>query len=134
MSGRLAGGCLCGACRYEVEDAFRYALICHCQQCRRATGAANKPFGGIEIGRLTDLSPPGAQLIHGDPAGAHDVRCRSCGSLLWSVVREGQWAHVAYGTLADAPSLTPQAHIFATSKAPWEVLPEDGLPRHAAYG
>ena len=50
--GMLGGGCLCGAVRYEVEDSFRYALNCHCSQCRRATGAAFKPFAGIEIGKL----------------------------------------------------------------------------------
>lgn len=27
---RRAGGCECGAVRYEVEDAFAYALNCHC--------------------------------------------------------------------------------------------------------
>ncbi|MCD4486710.1 hypothetical protein LQR31_19735 [Chromobacterium vaccinii] len=44
----LEGGCLCGAARYAVRDKFRYALNCHCGQCRRATGAAFKPFAGIE--------------------------------------------------------------------------------------
>jgi hypothetical protein len=39
-SGRtLSGKCLCGAVEYQVEDQFRYALNCHCSNCRRATGA-----------------------------------------------------------------------------------------------
>jgi hypothetical protein len=33
----LAGSCLCGTVRYRVADAFRYAMNCHCSQCRRAT-------------------------------------------------------------------------------------------------
>ncbi|MGH6747343.1 GFA family protein [Novosphingobium sp.] len=48
----LQGSCLCGACTYEVEDDFEYALICHCSQCRRATGAGSKPFAGIRAERL----------------------------------------------------------------------------------
>ena len=44
----LAGGCLCGNVRFSVEDAFRYALNCHCSQCRRSTGSAFKSFAGIE--------------------------------------------------------------------------------------
>jgi hypothetical protein len=47
-SGVLTGKCLCGAVRYSVQDEFKYALNCHCSNCRRATGSAFKPFAGIE--------------------------------------------------------------------------------------
>jgi len=42
----LRGQCYCQAVSYEVQDAFEYALICHCGACRRRTGAASKPFAG----------------------------------------------------------------------------------------
>ena len=63
---RLRGGCLCGAVAYEVEDGFRYALACHCSQCRRATGSAFKPFGGIERERFVLTAGADRLLIHGD--------------------------------------------------------------------
>lgn len=65
---------------------------------------------------------------YGD-AMTHDAHCRTCGSLLYSTVREGQYAHVTYGTLIDPPSLLPTAHIFAGSKAPWYRILDD-LPKH----
>ena len=49
----------------------------------------------------------------------HDAHCRRCGSLLYSLVRNGAYVHVAMGTLVDAPSIRPTAHIFVGSKAPW---------------
>ena len=49
----LSGGCECGAVRYSVPDAFLYAANCHCSRCRAATGAAFKPFAGIEREKLT---------------------------------------------------------------------------------
>ena len=58
-----------------------------------------------------------------------DVRCATCGSPLWSQVRDGEWVHVTLGTLDRTPSKTPTAHIHVASKAAWEVLPDDGLPR-----
>jgi hypothetical protein len=67
----------------------------------------------------------------GDEDG-HDVRCEDCGSLLYSVVREGKWVHVALGSLIDAPSIRPTAHIFASSKAPWFEITDD-LPQYEAY-
>ena len=51
-----------------------------------------------------------------------------CGALLWSVVRGGDWVHVALGSLADEPSIRPQLHIHVASKAPWFEI-TDGLPQ-----
>jgi hypothetical protein len=129
MNTRLKGGCRCGAVEYEVADEFRYALVCHCSQCRRATGSAFKPFGGIERAKLAVIRGKDHLRIFGDVM-THDAYCRACGSLLYSVVREAAWAHVTYGTLIDTPSLGPQAHIFVGSKAPWHTI-GDSLPQHA---
>ena len=125
----LTGQCLCGAVRYRVADRFAYALNCHCSRCRRATGSAFKPFGGIERAQL-EITAGAQQLVRYGESGAHDARCRTCGALLYSVVRDGAYVHVTLGTLSDAPSLTPSAHIFVASKAPWFTI-TDELPQHA---
>jgi hypothetical protein len=124
----LSGGCLCGDVRYRVEDRFLYALNCHCSQCRKATGSAFKPFAGIERGKLSVIKGEDVLSIFGDEQG-HDARCKRCGSLLYSVVREGQYVHVTYGTLIDEPSIRPTAHIHVGSKAPWYTI-TDALPQH----
>jgi hypothetical protein len=56
------------------------------------------------------------------------ARCAACGSLLFSVVREGAYVHVAMGSLVDAPSIRPTEHIFVGSKAPWFDITDD-LPQ-----
>ncbi len=129
----LAGGCLCGAIRYAVEDDFAYALNCHCSNCRRATGSAFKPFAGIARDKLRITQGEDDVSIFGDTQSAHDVRCRICGSLMFSVVRDGAYVHVTLGTLADAPSIRPAAHIFVGSKAPWYTI-TDALPQHDEFG
>ncbi len=127
----LEGLCLCGAVRYEVADQFIYAANCHCSNCRRATGSAFKPFAGIEREKLRITNGADNLLIFGDGAG-HDAHCRSCGSLLYSLVREGRFVHVTMGTLVDAPSIRPTEHIFVDSKAPWYTI-TDGLPQYAVF-
>lgn len=127
----LTGACACGAVRYEVPDDFQYAGYCHCSQCRRATGSAFKPFAGIELSRFRLIAEPGDLLRHGEGID-YDIRCRHCGSLLYSVVREGLWVHVAMGTLLDAPSIAPREHIFAGSKAPWYQITDD-LPQYEGH-
>jgi hypothetical protein len=127
----LSGKCLCGTVHYEVADQFRYALNCHCSNCRRATGAAFKPFAGIERGKLTITGGADRLLIYGEKS-AHDAHCGQCGSLLYSLVREAEFVHVTLGTLVDSPSIRPSAHIFVGSKAPWYTI-TDELPQHEEF-
>jgi hypothetical protein len=124
----LSGECMCGDVRYRVEDSFCYALNCHCSQCRKATGSAFKPFGGIERGKFGVIKGQEAISIFGKEK-VHDARCKRCGSLLYSVVRDGQYVHVTLGTLVDEPSMCPTAHIYVGSKAPWYTINDD-LPQH----
>ena len=127
----LAGKCLCGAVHYKVADEFAYALNCHCSDCRRATGSAFKPFAGIERGKLAITQGEDAVMIYGKE-DAGDIHCAKCGSLLYSVVRDGQFVHVTLGTLVDAPAIRPTAHIFVGSKAPWFTITDD-LPQHKGH-
>ena len=123
----LRGSCLCGLVVYEVPDSFEYSLYCHCSNCRRATGAAAKPFAGIKSDRLTFVSGGDQIMRYGDGTN-HDVHCQRCGSLLYSLVRNGAYLHVTLGTLIDSPTIRPTAHIFVGSKAPWDDVC-DGLPQ-----
>ena len=127
----LAGECFCGGVRYAVADMFEYALNCHCSNCRRTTGSAFKPFAGIARDKLSMTSGGDNVMIYGDDVG-HDAHCRRCGSLLYSVVRDGAYAHVAMGTLVDDPSIRPNAHIFVGSKAPWFSITDD-LPQYQGH-
>jgi hypothetical protein len=127
----LAGECFCRAVSYAVADEFGYALNCHCSNCRRTTGAAFKPFAGIARDKLRITSGANDLMIFGDDHG-HDARCKACGSLLYSAVRDGAFVHVAIGSLVDDPSIRPSKHIFVGSKAPWFTITDD-LPQYAAH-
>lgn len=123
----LSGKCLCGTVAYIVPDAFLYAAYCHCSNCRRTTGSVFKPFAGIERAKLVLTQGQEALMIFGDDQG-NDTHCKRCGSLLYSVVRDGAYVHVAMGTLVDAPTIRPDKHIFVGSKAPWFTITDD-LPQ-----
>lgn len=128
----LSGACECGATHYRVADAFLYAANCHCSNCRAGTGSAFKPFAGIERDRLEVTAGADQLLVWGEPDANH-TRCGTCGSLLYSVVRNGAYVHVAMGSLVDAPSIRPEEHIFVGSKADWFEITDD-LPRFDEYG
>jgi hypothetical protein len=127
MATVLKGECECRATQYEVLDEFAYAANCHCSRCRAGTGTAFKAFAGIEREKLTVTAGGDDLLVWGDEMGNH-TRCGTCGSLLFSVVRDGEYVHVAMGSLHDAPSIRPEGHIYVGSKAPWFEITDD-LPQ-----
>jgi hypothetical protein len=129
--GLLVGKCECGAVRYRAADAFLYAANCHCSRCRAATGSAFKAFAGIEREKLEITDGVDALLVFGEE-DLNNTRCGACGSLLFSVVRDGAYVHVALGSLVDAPSIRPTQHIFVGSKAPWFEITDD-LPQFEEY-
>ena len=73
----------------------------------------------------------GGEGIFGDENG-NNTHCKVCGSLLYSVVRDGAFVHVAMGTLVDDPTIRPTKHIFVGSKAPWFTITDD-LPQYEAH-
>lgn len=127
----LRGECYCRTVSFTVQDVFEYALYCHCSECRRRTGAAAKPFAGAQTSALSITSGEEAILRLGEGSG-HHASCGKCGSLLYSLVREGAYVHVTLGALIDPPTITPRAHIFVGSKAPWDLIC-DGLPQFEAF-
>jgi hypothetical protein len=131
MSRVLSGRCECRAVRYRVQDEFLYAGNCHCSNCRASTGSAFKSFAGIEREKLEIVQGADTLLVWGDDDANH-TRCGVCGSLLFSVVRDGAYVHVAMGSLVDEPSIRPTEHIFVGSKATWFEI-TDELPQAEEY-
>jgi hypothetical protein len=125
--------CLCGAVKYAVADEFVYAANCHCSNCRRTTGSAFKTFAGIERDKLkVTKGQDHLIMIFGDENG-NNTHCKTCGSLLYSLVRDGAFVHVAMGTLVDEPAIRPTKHIFVGSKAAWFTITDD-LPQFDGHG
>jgi hypothetical protein len=118
---------LCAA----VADEFIYAANCHCSNCRRTTGSAFKPFAGIERHKLVVTRGLDKLMVFGDEIG-NNTHCKICGSLVHSVVRNGEFVHIAMGTLDDDPTIRPTAHIFVGSKARWFTITDD-LPQYEEH-
>jgi hypothetical protein len=131
--GPVTGSCLCGGVRFEVTLPFRRASHCHCSRCRKHSGAF-----GLTQGRVPR---EGFRLLQGDelvrvyrPAGGMaKAFCSVCGSSLFGGTwPDGPEVSIRLGVLDDDPGIRPQYHSHTASAAPWETLPDDGLPRYPA--
>jgi hypothetical protein len=59
--------------------------------------------------------------------------CSVCGSSLFGGTwPDGPEVSIRLGAFDGDPDLAPQWHGYVGSKAGWDVLPDDGLPRYEA--
>ena len=84
------------------------------------------PRGGFRLLAGEDLL-----RVYRPPNGMAKVFCATCGSSLFG----GSWpdgpeVSVRLGSLDGDPGIAPQYHSQVDSKASWDDLPEDGLPRY----
>ena len=125
-----AGGCLCGAVRYEARGEPSKPCYCHCTSCRRAAGAPTVPwatFAGsafrVTRGQLTEYRSS-APVLRGF--------CARCGcSLTYRNDSRPDEIDVALATLDEPALLPPAAHLWVADKLPWVTI-NDGLPQYAA--
>jgi hypothetical protein len=121
-----AGGCLCGAVRYEVRGALRPIVMCHCTQCRRVTGHVM----AATAARLADfrLLSEGGLGWYDSSAEARRGFCSHCGStLFWQGVGR-DYLSIAAGTLDDSSGLTIACHIFTADKGAYYEI-ADAAPQ-----
>jgi hypothetical protein len=131
MSDPLTGACLCGAVRFELTEPPVVAYYCHCTRCQRRTGSGAAVSARVPPGSVRVVS--GADRIGRfvPPEGLPKAFCADCGSALWAESRDDLEAvAVRMGAFDRDPGIRPSARQFTAYAAPWEPIPDDGLPRH----
>jgi len=127
----LTGGCLCGRVRFELSEPPVAASYCHCTRCQRRTGTAASAQARIAPGSLRITA--GEELVRAfePPGGFAKEFCSACGSALWSRNPEdSEVISIRMGAFDSDPGVRPAYRQFVAYAAPWEPLPDDGLPRY----
>lgn len=126
----LTGGCLCGGVRYAITAPPVKMTYCHCTRCQRRSGAASSPQLRVEPGSVRFLQ--GEELVRGwkPPDGFEKCFCGTCGGALFSKGPDGAIWSVRMGTLDSDPGIRPAHRQFVAYAAPWEPVPDDGVPHY----
>ena len=65
------------------------------------------------------------------PDGFPKVFCSNCGSAMWSRGPDDpEVIAIRLGAFDSDPGIRPSMRNFVDYAAPWEPIPDDGLPRH----
>jgi hypothetical protein len=123
---RAAGGCLCGAVRYEVRGTLRQVVACHCTQCRRMTGHFLAATAARD-GELTVTRDAGLKWFSASPAARRGF-CGQCGSTLFWRGTGRDYTAIAAGSLDLPTGLALVQHIYTADKGDYYQI-ADGLPQ-----
>ena len=127
----IRGGCLCGEVRYEVTAPFLFASYCHCTRCQRRTGTAAAASARVAPGSLRVTAGEELVAAWAPPDGFAKCFCSACGGALWSRdPSDPEVLSVRLGTVDGDPGIRPEYRQFVAYAAPWEPIPDDGLPRY----
>ena len=128
----VSGSCLCGGVRFEVELPFRRANVFHCSRCRKHSGAHGLVQARVPRERFRLLSGEELIRVYRPEGGKVKGFCSVCGASLfgheWPV---GDEISIRLGSLDADPQIQPEYHTYVESRAPWDELADDGLPRYA---
>lgn len=121
----ILGSCLCGKIRYKIHAHPLGTSYCHCEDCRKASGAPVVVWTFFPIGTITfDGEAP--KLLRF--ASRERTFCPDCGSPI-TFFDPGipEFFEVTTATLDSAAELAPQDHSWTADRLPW-FKTQDHLP------
>jgi hypothetical protein len=126
----LTGGCNCGAVRYEVTAPLELATYCHCTRCQRRTGTAASANAHPAPDTFRIVSGEDKLKMWKPDDGGEKWFCGECGSAIFARnLTHPNSVGIRMGSFDRDPGVRPSVRSFVAFAAPWEPIPDDGLPR-----
>lgn len=127
----LSGGCHCGAVRYQMPQEVGHHTLCHCTDCRKASGAPAVAWAMAPTDRITVT---GETRVHESSEHGRRHFCGRCGTGLFYTNEEvfPGMMDVQSATLDDPDALTLQAQIQTAERIGW-MAHLDTLPAFDRY-
>ena len=118
MTEVFEGRCLCGDVRFQAVGAPRWVLWCHCESCRRHSGAPASVFVAFADDVVTVTR--GEIATFASSPGVERGFCARCGSTLTcSNARLPDETHFHVGAFDRADELAPTGAFYAEERLPW---------------
>jgi hypothetical protein len=122
-----AGGCLCGAVRYTLDEVPAMVAICHCRHCQRQSGSAFSVVGAIPEASYHQSGETRTYRDSADSGQPLDRHfCATCGSPIISVAGSLPGiVIVKAGTLDDPSAWVPSVEVYCDRALDWIALSDN---------
>lgn len=120
MANYPTGSCLCGAIKYTLHSEPQMALNCHCNTCKKITGAAFESVflvdaAGFEISAGEELL-----TCYEISRKAQKHFCSRCGTPLYNRHRLAPGKVIVHlGSLDEPTGVTPSVNLHTAGMLAW---------------
>ena len=123
---KLFGHCYCGAITFEASGQSVKVGHCHCESCRRHSGAAMLSYAGYRPDQVlfTALQPTKFTTKDSVTRGF----CSRCGSSVCYEGNQSEYIFIYLGLFDEPEKLVPQVHMMYSEKIEWLKV-DDNLPK-----
>ena len=122
------GRCLCGNVKYAFDGDPSWSVNCHCESCRRHTGAPMATFVGVPKSAFSFTH--GAPKEHESSPATWRAFCSDCGTpLIYHAYWDQKCVHIYLGTLDNPGDFPPRLHVNFAEHVSWFDTADD-LKRH----
>ena len=125
----FSGKCLCGRVSYKVSVDPNFILNCHCEDCRRSTGAVFGTNVFVAEDKVQITGELSSYTHTADSGNTMTKRfCPKCGTLLFgnSSGRQNS-VSIRAGTIDQFDLIEPQMNVFVAKKIKSTPI-DDSLP------
>ena len=115
----LTGSCLCGARAYEIDGDIDGVWVCHCSQCRKASGSNGNSILIVPLDRFRWVRGEDHGVTFAVRPTYSITRCKTCGTPL-PAETDAHNVYVTAGTLDTPLGRGVRTHLFCASRADWD--------------
>jgi hypothetical protein len=123
MAKKHQGRCACGAIRFEFDADPDFVAICHCLDCKKASGGEGATFFGVPEHdfTLTGGTPRAFHYVANSGKGLDRNFCPDCGARVFSSRLESfpGLVFVTIGSLDRPQDVTPKLEMFTKRRLDW---------------
>jgi hypothetical protein len=131
MARKYTGQCACGAIKFAFDTDPSFVAVCHCLDCKKASGGEAATFFGVPESDFTLISgaPKAFHYVAQSGKGLDRNFCPECGARVFSTNLDSFPGAVfaTLGSLDDPQAIKPMLEMFTKRRLSW-VSPLD-LPQ-----
>jgi hypothetical protein len=131
---------MCGKVAYSSSTLPKDFTNCHCQICRKLSGAPFLTFGSFPTSSITWTSGPESMKTTKYSDIADRTHCTECGSPISMQYKcQPERISITAGTISEEsvrgklPKVESHIFVAQVEKAGWYDLPDDHFPRYSKF-
>ena len=122
MAKKHTGQCACGAVKFGFDTSPSFIAVCHCLDCKRASGGEAATFFGVPTDDFSLTGKPkGFHYVAESGKGLERNFCSECGSRVFTSKLESfpGMVFIQLGSMDDPKELVPKLEMFTKRRLPW---------------